>query len=105
MRAQTIDVRQSTGRILCSTVFRPSGRKVLSKGHLISNEDVQLLEDEGMRQVWVTELEEGEVSEDEAVLQIASVMSCGAAEIRIAAGGRANLVATERSCVLAGVSH
>ncbi len=73
---------------------------MLSKGHLISEQDVGLLEDEGMRQVWVTELEAGEVGEDEAVLQIASVMSCGTVEIRSAAGGRANLVATEPCCVL-----
>jgi molybdenum cofactor cytidylyltransferase len=100
MRAQTIDVRESLGRILCCTIFRPGGRKVLSKGHVISDEDVRLLENEGMQQVWVTELEEGEVGEDEAVRQIATVMSCGAVEIRMAAGGRANLVATEPSCIL-----
>ncbi len=100
MRAQTVDIRESLGRILCCTIFRPGGRKVLSKGHVISDEDVRLLENEGMQQVWVTELEEGEVSEDDAVQQIAAVMSCGAVEIRMAAGGRANLVATEASCML-----
>src|SRR5206468_9818275 len=31
---------------------------------------------------------------------IATVMSCGAVEIRMAAGGRANLIATEPSCIL-----
>jgi len=100
MRAQTIGVRESLGRILCCTIFRPGGRKVLSKGHVISDEDVRLLEHEGMQQVWVTELEEGEVGEDDAVRQIATVMSCGAVEIRMAAGGRANLFATEPACIL-----
>jgi molybdenum cofactor cytidylyltransferase len=100
MRAQTIDVRESLGRILCCTIFRPGGRKVLSKGHLISDDDVRLLEHEGMQQVWVTELEEGEVGEDDAVRQIATVMSCGAVEIRMAAGGRANLFGTEPCCIL-----
>jgi molybdenum cofactor cytidylyltransferase len=100
MRAQTIDVKESLGRILCCTIFRPGGRKVLSKGHVISDDDVRLLEHEGMQQVWVTELEQGEVGEDDAVRQIATVMSCGAVEIRMAAGGRANLFATEPSCIL-----
>ena len=100
MRAQTIDVKESLGRILCCTIFRPDGRKVLSKGHVISDEDVRLLEHEGMQQVWVTQLEEGEVGEDDAVRQIATVMSCGAVEIRMAAGGRANLFATEPACIL-----
>lgn len=100
MRALTVDVRESRGRILCCTIFRPGGKKLLAKGHIISDEDVRLLETEGMEQVWVTELDDGEVGEDEAVLEIASVIGCGSLEIRAAAGGRANLVATEDCCAL-----
>lgn len=100
MKAQTVDVKDSTGRILCCTIFRPGGRKLLAKGHVLSEEDVRLLETEGLIQVWVTELEEGEVGEDEAVCQAAAEMGCGCLEIRLAAGGRANLFATEDCCVL-----
>jgi molybdenum cofactor cytidylyltransferase len=53
-----------------------------------------------MSHVWVTELEDGEVGEDEAVLAVAGEMGCGCLEIRLAAGGRANLIATEDCCVL-----
>ena len=74
MRAQTVDIRQSTGRILCCTIFRPGGKKLLAKGHVLSEEDVRLLEGEGLRQVWVTELEDGEVPEDAAVSQAAAEM-------------------------------
>jgi hypothetical protein len=45
-------------------------------------------------------LEDGEVPEDEAVGSVAAEMGCGALEIRLAAGGRANLFATEDGCVL-----
>lgn len=100
MKAQTVDVKQSSGRVLCCTIFRPGGRKLLAKGHIIRDEDVQMLETEGMSQVWVTELEDGEVGEDEAVLAVAGEMGCGCLEIRLAAGGRANLIATEDCCVL-----
>ena len=100
MRAQTVDVKSSMGRILCCTVFRPGGKKLLAKGHVISDEDVRVLESEGMETIWVTELEEGEVGEDDAVCAVASEMGCGSFEIRLAAGGRANLVATENCCVL-----
>jgi hypothetical protein len=61
MRAQTIDVKQAAGRILCCTIFRAGGKKLLAKGHVISDEDAKMLETEGMNQVWVTELEEGEM--------------------------------------------
>lgn len=100
MRALTLDIQKSAGRILCCTIFRPSGRKLLAKGHVLSDEDVHLLQTEGMSQVWVTELEEGEVAEDEAVMAVAEAMCCGSVEIRLAAGGRANLVATHPCCAL-----
>ena len=100
MRALTLDVQQSAGRILCCTIFRPGGRKLLAKGHILSDEDIRLLQTEGMRQVWVTELEDGEIGEDEAVTSVATAMCCGSVEIRIAAGGRANLFATQDCCVL-----
>jgi molybdenum cofactor cytidylyltransferase len=59
-----------------------------------------LLQTEGLVQVWVTELEEGEVGEDDAVSQAAAEMGCGCLEIRLAAGGRANVFVTENCCVL-----
>jgi hypothetical protein len=100
MKAQPIDVKESTGRILCSTVFRPGGKKLLARGHLLSEDDVRLLETEGMRRVWVTELEDGEVGEDEAVMLVGGEIACGSMEIRQGPGGRSNLVATEDCCVL-----
>jgi len=100
MRAETVSIQESAGRVLCCTVFKPGGRKLLAKGHVISEEDVRLLETEGMAQVWVTQLEDGEVGEDEAVTAVAVEMCCGSLEIRLAAGGRSNLFATEDCCVL-----
>ncbi len=100
MRALTMDVKESAGRILCCTIFKPTGRKLLAKGHVLSDEDIRLLQTEGMQQVWVTELEEGEVGEDDAVIAVAQAMCCGSVEIRLAAGGRANLIATENCCTL-----
>jgi molybdenum cofactor cytidylyltransferase len=100
MKAATVAVKESTGRILSTSVFRNGGRKLLAKGHLLSEEDVRLLETEGLGQVLVTELEDGEVGEDDAVSRAAVEMGCGCLEIRLAAGGRANAFATEPCCVL-----
>jgi len=100
MKAQTVDIKECTGRVLCSTIFRDGGKKLLAKGHVISEEDVRLLQTEGMESVWVTELEEGEIGEDDAVMSVSAELGCGCLEIRLAAGGRANLIATEDCCVL-----
>ncbi len=100
MKAQTIEIQESTGRILSSAIFRPGGKKLMAKGHILREEDIRVLQSEGMERIWVTELEEGEVSEDEAVCAVAGEMACGSYEIQLAAGGRANLIATENCCVL-----
>jgi molybdenum cofactor cytidylyltransferase len=100
MKAQTIHVKQSSGRTLCCAIFRTSGKRLLAKGHLISKEDARMLMAEGMDKVWVTELEDDEVREDDAVMQVAREISCGAIEISLAPGGRANLFTTEPCCVL-----
>lgn len=72
----------------------------MAKGHLLRAEDIRVLQLEGMLNIWVAELDEGEINEDEAVCGIAAEMACGSYEVQIAPGGRANLVATERICVL-----
>lgn len=100
MKPQTVDVKESTGRILSNTIFRQGGRKLLAKGHVLSHEDIRMLETEGLHRISVTQLENGEVSEDDAVCEVARELGCGCLDIRLAAGGRANLYATEDCCVL-----
>jgi molybdenum cofactor cytidylyltransferase len=103
MRVLTLDLIHASGRILFRTIFGVGGKKLLSRGHLLSDEDARMLETEGIREVWVTELEEGEIGEDEAVMAVAAEIGSGSLEIRLAAGGRANLIATEPSCTLVDV--
>ncbi len=100
MKAHTIDVQHAHGRVLCCTIFRQGGKKLLAKGRVLTEDDVRLLETEGLQSIWVTELDEGEVGETEAVTQLGERIGCGSVEVRMAAGGRANLVSTEDCCVL-----
>src|SRR6185437_6151580 len=60
MRAQTVDIQEGAGRILSTTIFRPGGKKLMAKGHLLRAEDIRALEMEGMKEVWVAQLEDGE---------------------------------------------
>jgi molybdenum cofactor cytidylyltransferase len=100
MREQTIDVKQCVGRVLWRTILRASGRKLLARGHTISEVDARILETEGTSEVWVAELEDGEIGENEAAREIACEICCGSLEIRSASAGRANLFTTETCCVL-----
>jgi len=100
MRARSIDVKHSISRLLYSTIFTSDHRKLFGKGHLITEEDAAMLQAAGLTNVWVAELEPGEVNEDQAVMQVAGEIGCGSLEIQLAAGGRANLTATEPCCAL-----
>ena len=100
MRAQTVEIQAGMGRILSSPIFRPGGKKLLAKGHLLREEDIRILQSEGLNSVWVAELEDGEIAEDDAVCGLAGEIACGCYEAQLAPGGRANLIATENSCVL-----
>ena len=100
MKAQSIEIQDSTGRILFSAIFRPGGKKLMAKGHILREEDIRVLQSEGMERIWVAQLDEGEISEDEAVCAVAGEIAGGSCQIELAAGGRANLMATENCCVL-----
>jgi molybdenum cofactor cytidylyltransferase len=100
MKVRVLSVGDSVGRVLSTPIFRLSGKKLLAKGHIVSQDDADLLQSEGLDQVWVTELDEDEVSEEEAVLSASASLATGSLEIRLATGGRANLVASENSCVV-----
>jgi hypothetical protein len=101
LRTQVVELNQAVGRLLTTPVFQNgSGKKLLAKGHLISEEDIRLLLTVGQSQVAVAQLEENEIPEEEAALAVASESACGSMEIHMAAGGRANLLTTEDSCLL-----
>src|SRR5689334_9100702 len=104
MTAQTTEVRESTGRMLSCTIFRPSGRKLFVKGHVLRQCDVRLIETEGLGQAWVTELEDGEVGEYQAVSIVAPDVGCGSLKTSMAPVGRADLFTTEDCCVLVDTS-
>jgi hypothetical protein len=69
MQTQHIPTSQSTGRIQ-RTIFGANGKKLRSKGPMISDEDIRIPEIREMYEVWVTKLEEGEMSEDHAVMMV-----------------------------------
>ena len=100
IRTQAIEVKHAKGKALSSTIFQSTGKKLLARGHVISEEDANLLRSEGVLRVWVAELDEGETGEDTAALKVAGMIGCGSVEIRPAVAGKANLLATEPSCTL-----
>ena len=87
LRRQVVDVSSAVGMLLSDPVFYPTGKKLLAKGHQLNDEDILLLTREGYAQVPVNVLEDDDVPEEEAAVQLALQTACGSLEIRIGAGG------------------
>ncbi|MCB1022056.1 MAG: hypothetical protein KDC27_19145 [Acidobacteria bacterium] len=99
MRTLVVDTTTADGKLLTQPIFDPSGRKLFAKGRQISKEDIALLTSAGLAQVSVAVLEDGDIPEQEAAMQLAAQASHGALTPQLAPGGRANIVAVENCCL------
>jgi molybdenum cofactor cytidylyltransferase len=100
VKARIIDAEHSVGKMLSDAVFSESGQRLFAKGHRIEVNDVLRLYSQGITEVSIAELEEGEIDENEAVMRLAGEIGSGSIEARLGGGGKLNLFATEPSCVL-----
>jgi molybdenum cofactor cytidylyltransferase len=103
MRFGPVPVSRAAGRILGHNVFSVEGRRLLRKGSVLGAGDVELLRSLGRELVYVAELENGDVGEDEAASRIAE--ACCPPTLRRSgpATGRVNLHARERGVVRVAV--
>lgn len=99
MRTQVVEVGRANGKLLSSPVYHPSGRKLLAKGRQISEDDIKLLSSAGHERVAVAILEDSEIPEEEAAMQLAAQAAHGALVPRLAPAGRVNLCAVESCCL------
>jgi molybdenum cofactor cytidylyltransferase len=72
---------------------------LLAKGRQISDEDIKLLSSAGHERVAIAVLDDGEIPEEEASMQLAAQAAHGALVPLLAPGGRANLCAIENCCL------
>ena len=86
-------VSEATGAVLAHSVR--AGARVLRKGRLLSDADIAVLIEAGIRDVMVARLGPDDVPEDESAARVARL--CAGAHVRIGAAftGRANLYATD----------
>ena len=91
----TIPSREATGAILAHTV--KAGSRTLKKGRVLSADDVDLLDGEGIEHVIGARLGTEDVHEDEAAAEAASAIMGAHADLAEAFTGRANIYAKNRA--------
>ncbi len=99
MRTQVVEIDRAGGKLLSSPVYHPSGRKLLAKGRQISDEDIKLLSSAGHESVAIAVLDDSEIPEEEAAMQLAAQAGHGSLAPRLGPAGRVNLCAVENCCL------
>ncbi|MBI3915196.1 MAG: molybdopterin-binding protein [Chloroflexi bacterium] len=102
MRLESISVSESIGAILIHNIIGADGRKVFSKGHLVSAQDVEKLRALGMPSVYAAMLDAGDVREDDAAARLARAVAGDGIDRSKPSGGRVNLYATNTGFLRVG---
>jgi molybdopterin biosynthesis enzyme len=94
---QSIPVRQAIGHVLAHDVTRivPGQNKgpAFKKGHIIQEQDVELLLDIGKAHIYVLQLSADQVHEDAAAQRIAAAAAGTGIKLSVPSEGRVNLIA------------
>jgi len=95
---KSVPVHDAVGMVLCHDVTRivPGEYKgpAFKKGHIITSQDIELLLDMGKASVFVYDLSEGYLHEDDAAARIASAASGPGLKLTSPSEGRVNLTAS-----------
>ncbi len=95
MKLTYLPTDQAIGMILVHNIVGTDGRKVLSKGHVLTPDDVAQLRALDKASVYVAVLEPDDVREDEAAIYLARIVAGDGVELSLPSGGRVNFWATQ----------
>jgi molybdenum cofactor cytidylyltransferase len=88
-----VRLEEAEGKILAHAVIGSDGRKVLSKGHILKPEDIEVLISSGLESVVVAGLEPTDLSENEAARRVGTAIAGIGVRVVAPGVGRANLMA------------
>ncbi len=105
MKFSPILLDESKGKILGHNIAGLDGRRVLTKGKLLTEEDVHRLRQLGRKKVYVAELEPGDIDEDLAALRIAEAIQGANLILSRPSAGRVNLITSARGVLRVDVER
>jgi hypothetical protein len=96
---KSVPVQEAVGMVLCHDVTQivPGKHKgpAFKRGHVVSSQDIELLLDMGKASVYVYDLAEGLIHEDDAAARIALAAAGPGLQLIPPSEGRVNLIASE----------
>jgi molybdenum cofactor cytidylyltransferase len=96
MNLRNIPIDESLGAILVHNVVGADGRKALSKGRLVTADDIVTLRGLGRSTVYAAVLDPDDVREDDAAIRLSQTIASQEIEQSKPSGGRVNFYATRQ---------
>ncbi|MBV7335421.1 molybdopterin-binding protein [Chloroflexi bacterium TSY] len=93
MKFHSVPIDQADGHILGHNVLSENGRRVLRKGKTLIADDIHLLQNHNILEIYIAELEAGDVEGNESAWQIAKAAAGQALSLSRASTGRVNIYA------------
>ena len=93
MKLQNIPIDHSVGAILIHNIVGADGRKIFSKGRVITAQDAEQLRALGKENVYAAMLDPDDVREDDAAARLARAVAGEQIELSKPSGGRVNFYA------------
>jgi molybdopterin biosynthesis enzyme len=93
VKVTKLPINEAIGHILVHNQAGPDRRKLLKKGHLLTEADLPTLRKLGREQVYVAILEEDDIGENEAARRLGQAMTGAGLTTSSATTGRVNLIA------------
>lgn len=104
MKFGTLPLDQTLGKILAHQCADSNGRKLLNKGHVITQADIARLHEHHLQSLLVVTLEDDDVDENEAAQRIGAVVSGEHVRMTAPGVGRANVMAQQAGVLRVNVS-
>jgi hypothetical protein len=109
MKAVFLETKKSVGKVICHDITKIEKGAfkgaLFKKGHVIKEEDVDVLLNLGKNHIYSLELEPGELHEDEAGLRIARALQGDGLTVKGPSEGRLDLTALQRGLLKVDVER
>lgn len=103
MKFGAVLLENAVGKILAHSHFGEDGRKILGKGHVLTESDLQKLRDLHLVSVVVADLAPTDLDEDEAARRVGMALAGAGVKVTAPGVGRANLTALARGTLRVNV--
>src|SRR5260370_23401135 len=94
MKFGEVSLDEAAGKILAHSILDSDGHKIISKGHVLSAKDVDVLREQALASVVVAALEATDLTEDDGARRVSVSLAGEGVRVLARGAGRGTLIPT-----------